>query len=59
MIMEHSTLNRRQFLKMAAAGSVVAALPFGSIQAETAQQNAHIVIMGCGLAGLAAAHRLR
>lgn len=57
--MQNSTLNRRQFLKIAAAGSVVAALPFGTIQAETSKQNVHIVIMGCGLAGLAAAHRLR
>ncbi|MBO7555533.1 MAG: NAD(P)-binding protein, partial [Neisseriaceae bacterium] len=57
--MQNSTLNRRQFLKIVAAGSVLAALPLGTIQAETSQQNVHIVIMGCGLAGLAAAHRLR
>lgn len=57
--MKDFSINRRQFLQFTAAGVAAAALPFGTIQAETSQKNARIVILGCGLAGLAAAHRLR
>ncbi|MBQ9725041.1 MAG: twin-arginine translocation signal domain-containing protein, partial [Neisseriaceae bacterium] len=57
--MKDFSINRRQFLQFTAAGVAAAALPLGSIQAETSKQKARIVILGCGLAGLAAAHRLR
>lgn len=57
--MQNSSFNRRQFLQLVAVSGAAAVLPFGTIQAETSKQNVHIVIIGCGLAGLAAAHRLR
>ncbi|MBR2251162.1 MAG: twin-arginine translocation signal domain-containing protein [Neisseriaceae bacterium] len=49
--MKDFSINRRQFLQFTAAGVAAAALPFGTIQAETSQKNARIVILGCGLAG--------
>ncbi|MDO5686214.1 MAG: FAD/NAD(P)-binding oxidoreductase [Neisseria sp.] len=53
-------LDRRDFLKILAAGCVLSVLPSGmTIAAATSTQKARIVILGCGLAGLAAAHRLR
>lgn len=57
--MKDISFNRRQFLKIAAAGTALATLPITVVHAETSSANARIVILGCGLAGLAAAHRLR
>lgn len=55
-----NNLNRRDFLKVLAASGLATTLPSGmTIAAEQSDSKARIVIIGCGLAGLASAHRLR
>lgn len=53
-------LDRRDFLKILAAGGALSVLPQSmTFAAATSDQKVRIAIIGCGLAGLAAAHRLR
>ncbi len=53
------SINRRDLLKLGAAGAVVTTVPFASqAQAENLKTNAKIVIAGAGAAGLATANRL-
>ena len=51
--------NRRALLKGAAAAAVLAPLPSAAARAAQAAQPETILVVGAGLAGLVAAHRLR
>lgn len=57
--MKTSHISRRQLLQFAVAGGLAAVLPYARAQSAHSDKKARIVILGCGLAGLAAAHRLR
>lgn len=57
--MQDTLMKRRQALKWLVAGGLAASLPIPRIQAATSPHQADIVIVGSGLAGLSAAHRLR
>lgn len=53
-------INRRQLIKNASAIGAVAMLANSHLAlAMASNEKVHIVILGCGLAGLASAHRLR
>ncbi|PID62899.1 MAG: pyridine nucleotide-disulfide oxidoreductase [Gammaproteobacteria bacterium] len=51
------TFTRRQMIKALGAGALLASNGFAL--AQVSNEKVHIVILGCGLAGLASAHRLR
>lgn len=53
----NSTFTRRQLIKAMGAGVLVATN--GLALAQVSNEKPNIVILGCGLAGLASAHRLR
>jgi monoamine oxidase len=51
-------MQRRHFLKLAGAAALGAGLPTISLAARTRRLRADVVIVGAGMAGLSAAHRL-
>src|SRR5438067_6790981 len=53
--MSHQGITRRRLIGTAAAG---AALPAAAARAASGDQRAEVIVVGAGLSGLAAAHRL-